>query len=220
MNEYEIKISRNHILINDGNGWLLVDTGCPSSFHESGSICLCGKSFTVSTSVMGVDADYVSGKVGERVCGLLGLNILSRFAVKFDLPAGKLTFGCSTDGLTRIPSGTKREYKYVEMTINGHLAHMLLDSGAQISYVSPFFTEGLQPVDIMIDFSPLLSEDTFKTPIFEFPATFAGNDFMMQAGHLPVELERQVAGLGFDGAVGFEVLSRFPLVIADGCVWV
>jgi hypothetical protein len=108
----------------------------------------------------------------------------------------------------------------MNMTINGHQAHVLLDSGAPTSYVSPFLTEGLQSIGTKIDFSPLTPNSPFETPIFEFPATFAGNDFAMQAGHLPVELERQVSGLGFDGAVGFEVLSRFPLVIADGCVWV
>ena len=223
MTEYEIKLSNNHFLINDGNVWLLVDTGGNKSFCETGQITLCGKRFPVSTYVQfyaHVDAEYVSNNVGEHVSGLIGMDILSQFAIKFDLPAGKLTFGCPTDGLTPISPGAGSGFVSMNMTINGHQAHVLLDSGAPTSYVSPFLTEGLQSIGTKIDFSPLTPNSPFETPIFEFPATFAGNDFTMQAGHLPNELERQVSGLGFDGAVGFEVLSRFPLVIADGCVWV
>ena len=223
MNEYEIRIANKHILINDGNVWLLVDTGGNRSFCETGRITLCGKRFPVANYIQfyaRVDAEYVSRNVGEQVSGLIGMDILSQFAIKFDLPAGKLTFGCPTDGLTLVSPGAGRGFVSMNMTINGHQAHVLLDSGAPISYVSPFLTEGLTSIGTTIDFSPLTPNSPFETPLFEFPATFAGNDFTMRAGHLPDDLERQVSGLGFDGAVGFEVLSRFPLVIADGCVWV
>jgi hypothetical protein len=223
MTEYEIKLSHNHFLINDGNVWLLVDTGGNSSFCETGQITLCGKRFPVPTFVQfyaHVDAEYVSNNVGEHVSGLIGMDILRRFAIKFDLPAGKLTFGCPTDGLTRVSPGAGTGYVSMDMTINGHRAHVLLDSGAPVSYVSPFLTEGLESVGTKIDFSPLTPNSPFETPIFEFPAIFAGNAFSMQAGHLPKDLEQQVSGHGFGGAVGFEVLSRFPLVLADGSVWV
>ena len=223
MTEYEIKISNKHILINDGNVWMLVDTGGNRSFCETKQITLCGERFSVPTYVQfytRVDTEYVSNNVGEHVSGLIGMDLLSRFAIKFDLPAGKLTFGCPTDGLTPVSPGAGRGFVSMNMTINDHQAHVLLDSGAPISYVSPFFTEGLQSIGTGIDFSPLIPNSPFETPLFEFPATFAGNAFTMKAGHLPDDLERQVSGLGIDGAVGFEVLSRFPLVIADGCVWV
>ena len=223
MNEYEIRIANKHILINDGNVWLLVDTGGNRSFCETGRITLCGKRFPVANYIQfyaRVDAEYVSRNVGEQVSGLIGMDILSQFAIKFDLPAGKLTFGCPTDGLTQVSPGAGRGFVSMNMTINGHQAHVLLDSGAPISYVAPFLPAGLTSIGTTIDFSPLTPNSPFETPLFEFPATFAGNDFTMRAGHLPDDLERQVSGLGFDGAVGFEVLSRFPLVIADGCVWV
>lgn len=223
MNEYEIRISNKHILINDGNVWLLVDTGGNRSFCETKQITLCDQRFSVPTYVQfyaRLDAEYASRNVGERVSGLIGMDILSQFAIKFDLPAGKLTFGCPTDGLTQVSPGAGRGFVSMNMTINGHQAHVLLDSGAPTSYVSPFLTEGLQSIGTKTDFSPLTPNSPFETPIFEFPATFAGNDFTMQAGHLPKDLERAVTSYGVDGAVGFEVLSRFPLVIADGCVWV
>lgn len=218
MTEYDIKLADGHVLIDGGNGWLLVDTGSPLSFHESGRIILCGQSFSVPTELLNTDADYLSEHINECVGGLVGMDILGTFGVKFDLPAGKLTFGCPTDGMTRIPSHTGLGYVSMDMTLNGRPVRVILDSGAPISYVSPSITEGLTPIGYKTDFHP--TAGVFETPIFEFPASFAGKDFTMQAGHLPGLMGMSVSLLGVKGIVGLEILSRFPLAIADGSVWV
>lgn len=220
MTEYDIRLSLGHVLIDSGSGWLLVDTGSPLSFHEDGRIILCGESFSVPTSLLSTDADYVSDKVKERVSGLVGMDILSRFGVKFDIPAGKLTFGCTTDGMTQVPSSLGLGYVFVEMTVNGRPAKIILDSGAPTSYVSPSFTEGLTPVDRVTDFNPMVPGDAFETDIFEFPATFAGREFTMRAGHLPGMMGTMLEILGVKGVFGMEILGRFPVVIANGGVWV
>ena len=220
MNEYDIKLALGHILVDSGCGWLLVDTGSPLSFHESGRIILCGESFSVPTSLLNADADYVSGKVHERVSGLVGMDIVSRFGARFDLPAGKLTFGCGTDGLTRTASRSGMGYVFMDMTIGGRLARVILDSGAPISYIDPSFTEGLAPVDEVTDFNPMVPGDTFRTPLFELPVSFAGKSFSMRAGHLPSSLGMPLSLLGVDGIVGLDILSRFPLTLAGGGVWV
>ena len=219
MTEYDIKLSLGHVLINSGSGWLLMDTGSPLSFHKDGRIILCGEQFSVPTSLLNADADYVSRNVKETVSGLVGMDIIGRFGVKFDLPAGKLTFGCPTEGMTRLPSRMVMGYMTVEMTLNGRQARVILDSGAPVSYVSRSFTEGLTPVDRIKDFNPMVPGDTFETDIFTFPASFAGRDFMMRAGHLPTLMSMAVSLLA-DGVVGQEILSRFPVAIADGAVWV
>lgn len=219
MTEYDIKLSLGHVLINSGSGWLLMDTGSPLSFHKDGRIILCGEQFSVPTSLLNADADYVSRNVKETVSGLVGMDIIGRFGVKFDLPAGKLTFGCPAEGMTRLPSRMVMGYMTVEMTLNGRQARVILDSGAPVSYVSRSFTEGLIPVDRIKDFNPMVPGDTFETDIFQFPASFAGRDFTMRAGHLPTLMSMAVSLLA-DGVVGQEILSRFPVAIADGAVWV
>ena len=62
--------------------------------------------------------------------------------------------------------------------------------------------------------------DTFETPIFEFPASFAGIGFTMKAGHLPASLQMMLSFLGVDGVVGMEILKRFSVTICDGKIWV
>ena len=221
MSEYDIKLSNGHILIEGGNGRLLVDTGSPLSFHESGRLILGGKEFSVPTSLMGTDADYVSNNVHERVSGLVGMDIIERLGgVRLDIPAGRLTFSCGTEGMRRVPSHTGMGYVFMDMTVNGHQAQVILDTGAPVSYVSPVLTEGLTPVDRVTDFNPMVPGDTFETPIFEFPASFAGRDFTMRAGHLPKLMGAMSSMLGVKGVVGMEILGRFPVAIVDGGVWV
>ena len=221
MTEYEIKLSIGHILIEGGNGRLLVDTGSPFSFHESGRLILGGQEFSVPTSLNGTDAEYVSEHVNDRVSGLVGMDIIDRLGgVRIDLPAGKLTFGCGTEGMRRVPSHTGLGYVFMDMTINGRPVHVILDTGAPVSYVSPSLTEGLIPVDRVTDFNPMVPGGTFETSIFEFPASFAGRDFSMRAGHLPKLMDAAISLLGVKGVVGLEILSRFPVAIVDGSVWV
>ena len=221
MSEYDIMLRNGHILIEGGNGRLLVDTGSPLSFHESGRLILGGQEFAVPTSLMGTDADYVSNNVHERVGGLVGMDIIGRLGgVRLDIPAGRLTFGCGTEGMTRVPSHTGMGYVFMDMTVNGHQVRVILDSGAPVSYVSPALTEGLTPVDRVTDFNPMVPGDTFETPIFEFPASFAGRDFTMRAGHLPKLMGAAISLLGVEGVVGMEILGRIPVAIVDGSVWV
>lgn len=225
MTEYNIRLVKGHILLDSGEGWLLVDTGSPLSCHEAGRIDLDGGHFSVSTSIplYNIDADYLSERIGERVRGLLGMDIIGRFRVKIDLAGGKMTFGCSTDGMRRLPSSLSlMGYVLVDMTVNDRPARIVLDTGAPVSYVSTSYTEGLEAVDRATDFQPLLFGGTksFETSIFEFPASFAGCDFTMRAGHLPKMTQLELTLLGASGVVGLEIFRRFPVAIADGAVWV
>ena len=108
----------------------------------------------------------------------------------------------------------------VDMEIRGRVAKVILDTGAPTSYVSPSLTEGLTSVDTVTDFNPSVPGGTFETPIFEFPASFAGQRFEMRAGHLPTLMQTMIYFLGVDGVVGMELLKRQPLLFADGGVWV
>ena len=218
--EYNIILSHDYILIESVGGILLIDTGSPMSFHENGLINLGGEEFSVPASLMGVDSSYISEKVGVHVSGLLGMDIISRLGMKIDVSGGKLSFNPSTEGMTRLPSRMGMGYMSVEMVLTGKPAKIILDTGAPTSYVSASFTEGLDPIGQVTDFNPLVPGDTFETPIFEFPASFAGKGFTMRAGHLPASLQMMLSVLGVDGVVGMEILKRFTVTIAEGSIWI
>ena len=220
--EYPIRIARGHILVTDDRGTtLLIDTGSPLSFHSDKVISLCGETISAPSSLMGVDDAYLSDKVGEQVDGLVGMNIIGPNGLLIDVPNGKAVFGCPTDGMTNVPSQLRMGYMTIEMTIrDGRRANVIVDTGAPTSYMSPSLTEGLPSVDTVEDFNPLVPGDIFETPIFEFPATFAGQTFTMRAGHLPKLLQASLSLIGVDGVIGMELLQRQPILFASNGVWV
>ena len=96
---------------------------------------------------------------------------------------------------------------------------VLIDTGAPTSYVMSPLTDGLSAVDNVTDFNPMVPGGTFETPIFEFPVSFAGQQFDMRAGHLPFLIRATLSLLGVDGVIGMELLRRRPLLFANGGVW-
>ena len=225
MKEYKIELVSGHILIVDDRGSkVLVDTGCPLSFHSDGVIAIDGKTVKVPTTLVVADSDYVTKHVGTKVEGLVGMNILDRKGVLIDVPGGRMVVGHPTDGMTRVPSRCMRipivgeGYMCVDMDINGKQVEVIVDTGAPVSYVTPSLTEGLAAKETVKDFNPIVGE--FETPIFEFPAAFAEQTFEMRAGHLPKVMQMEIGLLGIDGVVGMELLKRQPLLLAEGSVWI
>ena len=220
MKEYKIELVRGYILVNDDRGSkLLIDTGSPLSFHAEGVISLGGETFGVPTSLVEVDSGYVTDNVGTRIDGLVGMDILGRDGLLVDIPKGRVVLGCPTDGMKRVPSRQVFGYVFVDMDIRGRRTTVILDTGAPVSYVSGSLTEGLEVADTVEDFNPSVPGGTFVTPVYDFPATFAGETFGMRAGHLP-HLMQALTCFGVDGVVGMELLKRHPFLIADGGVWI
>ena len=219
MKEYKIEFVSDHILINDDRGSkVLLDTGSPSTFHAGGLVVLDGKTYNVPTSYQGVDSTYATQHVGTALSGLVGMDILGCCGgLLVDVPGGRVVFGYPADGMTRVAPSMSGDRVKMEMEIRSRRVMVLLDTGAPTSYVSRSLTEGLDIVEYREDFNPMIGR--FRVPMFDFPAAFAGREFVMRAGNLPLELERMVASCGVEGAVGMELLKHQPVLIADG-VWV
>ncbi|MBQ9174374.1 MAG: hypothetical protein IJ584_16310 [Bacteroidales bacterium] len=220
MTEYRITLVKDHILIGEYGSFILIDTGSPLSFHSTGKIQLCGDTISVPTSILNTDSDYLSSHIGERVCGLIGMDLIQRYGALIDVPSGKVVFGQSSEGMERVPSQILMNYLIIHMDILGEDYKVVLDTGAPVSYVNPSITEGLTPVDRVVDFNPMVPEDTFETPIFEFAAAFAGEEFMMRGGHLPGLFNLTLNLIGVKGVVGMEIFRRHALLINEEGVWI
>ena len=220
MKEYRLQIVSDHLLIESEGGLVLVDTGSPMSFHKDGVISLCGDAYNVPRSLMNVNAAYVSDKVGTEVSELLGMDIIGKYDTLIDVHQGTITFGCNLEGCSTVPSFTIQGCIGVYMLVDGKEAKVFVDTGAPTSYIGNSFTNGKVAVDTVSDFSPMASNETFETPVYELSAEFAGKAFTMKLGNLPGELAMMLSFLGADGAVGMELLKRFPIIISKGQVYI
>lgn len=218
MKEYDIILHNGHILVAEDGGILLIDTGSPASFHSDGRFSLAGETFSVPRSLMNVNADYLSDKVGIRAKGLVGMDVIGRLGMAVDLPAGKLTFGAGTQGWGRIPSSTFG-VAAMDVTVGGRPARVALDTGAPTSYIARTYTEGFRQVGTATDFSPFSRADSFEVPVYELPVGVAGRQMTMRLGIPPADVGCMMTLCGLDGAVGLELFSRTPVLVAGGGVW-
>ena len=86
-----IKEINNHMFIDDDQH-ILVDTGSQVSFHLSGHINIGDEQITVPKSIPLVSQDFLSEKVGCEVNGLLGMDIMGKHTILFDLKSNNLFF--------------------------------------------------------------------------------------------------------------------------------
>ena len=92
-----IKYIKGHIFVQiDGELWL-IDTGSPGSFGASGSLVIGDERVALDISYNNLAAETLSQFVGVPCVGLLGMDILGRFDLVFDVADGKLTI--STENL-------------------------------------------------------------------------------------------------------------------------
>ena len=82
--KYELKLYDGHMMISLVEGIFIIDTGAPTSFSRRGKLSLGGMQIDVPINAMGMlDADTLSGYVGTRLDGLIGMDVLKKFKLTF-----------------------------------------------------------------------------------------------------------------------------------------
>ena len=103
--------------------------------------------------------------------------------------------------------------------INSGEVRLLIDTGAKISYISQDYTAGLECTETASDFNPAIG-GSFQTPLYEGQAALSGKNFKIRLGHLPSPLDTLRTTLGVDGFAGADIFKHFPVLFADGRVWI
>ncbi len=217
--EYEIEIVSGHIIVKDDRGSrLLVDTGSPSSFHKERIIALGDETFSIPASIAGVGSNCIESNVGGGIDGLVGMDILGD-GLLIDVPHGLIAVGYPSEGMTAVPSKRLVGCVAVEMIVRGCNTDVIIDTGAPTSYFASSFTAGLPVVGHAEDFSPLMRESNFETPLFYVPVSFAGQEYEIRAGNLPEEIMSTLSFFMAGGIVGMELLKHRRILIARGMVY-
>lgn len=223
---HRIKETNNHI-VTDDEQLLLIDTGSPLSFHKSGRILLGGEEISVPTSIMGVTDDYLTQKVGCEIHGIIGLDIINQYHTLISIKDNLMFI--NDDAVYReklrraVPGGPIGGIIGVEMSINGRVARMLVDTGAKISYIKKEFVEGLNIKDIVEDFSPYIGD--FKTPVYSCQTELLSSNgnviasYMQDYGEMPQIVLMTIEMVKMDGIIGFDLFKKFRLQLKQGEIY-
>lgn len=201
---YKLSIEKKHpIIITDEGMRLLVDTGSPITMARPFE--LCGHLMTGGpTALVGT----IRNLSGLNVDGLIGLDILKRYHVVIDYPNGQILFSKQPIGIRgeRLPMNRMLGTIGFDADINGRPCKVILDTGAQISYVNADLVEGDEPVGHDTDFYPALGSFDVELHKVALGIGDAGG-MVITAGVLPGLLECLTSFIG-QSIIGYDLLSK------------
>lgn len=205
---YRLEVEKGHFIANIGGKRVLIDTGSPAS----------GGVFSTpfwgdvdgGKTVTGVPVKYISELSGVKFDALMGMDMLS--TVNFSFRLGEGTFTVSKDepegNGKEIPLGFVMGIPKVPVTVQGKGTTMVLDTGAFISYFSPAWVNGIEPVRNEEDYFPLMGR--FTTPVHELEVGIAGTNLKMEGGQLPAVLGMSLSAIAGNSAIlGNKLFEHF-----------
>ena len=218
MKKEAIVISKKYILTQSAEGYVIVDTGSPSSYHESGQLTFGGVSHACPTSIIGVDGRALSTEVGLPVVGLVGMDVMNTCNhIFFDYTNAQIAVGDDrqdVSGAIPLPSGSIMGVPYIDIPVENRRARVFLDTGAPISYISGSYTNNLTPKDSVQDYNPVLGK--FRTDIYEVRVGIGADTHVMSFGNLSTPIQMALKLVGIDGIIGYELFSRYGMLYQGG----
>lgn len=212
---FPIKIFNDHIII-DEKQKIILDTGSPLSFHKSGAICI-GERLEVPISLPGISCNYLSEKIGCDVYGLIGMDIISRFATLISVKDGFVFFNDDVKNYDRfVRCHNNSGLLCINLKINGRIAKMIVDSGAKVSYINNGYVAGVVEESCAYDYSPYIGD--FQTSLYNCKTELlvCGITYEQQYGTPPPLLANILSQFGVDGIIGIEFFKRFRIQIKGG----
>lgn len=158
MTTFQINLFKGHPIIKDGDNIILIDTGAPSTIHNTNNLFFCSENFSCVTNYMGLTVQKISEMLGTEITTLVGSDILSNFKVLFDYQTVSVSFSkskinsfgneASISSFMGIP--------IIELTVANQKLKFFLDTGAKLSYLDNEFTAKYNSIGTEEDFFRVL----------------------------------------------------------------
>ena len=216
--KYKVILINDHLLIDDEQR-VIIDTGSPTSFHDTGNLSLCGENIDVPTSFINVNSEYLTKEIGGEIHGLIGMDIISKYPILFDLKNGVIFFDDDAQYISSFPTyNLPGKLFYIELYVNGVKVRLAVDTGANTSYLLAHFVEGKLSIGSKRDFSPLLGD--FNTNLYECNVQlFHNKSIVMTFGTLPSSVATSLELLNIQGIIGIEFFKKFRLQLRNGTLY-
>lgn len=208
MYEYPLFFIGGHLFIEVEKQKWLVDTGAPSSFGLHPNLQLANQSFSISENYMGLTPEKLSEYVNVECDGLLGVDVLNKFDLIFDVANDTLVISpdeLSVDG-EDIPLSEFMGIPIVAVKVGTLTYQMFFDTGAKLSYLQDSTITTYPNLDRLSDFYPGFGE--FKTDTYLVNFVMGATHYNFQCGSLPELLDMTLMMSGTQGIIGNELFKE------------
>ena len=205
MSIYPLSLKGGYLIASiDGNDWLL-DTGSPISFGDVLHLTIEGESIQIAPDGLGLTAPELSEHLGYMVSGLLGVDVLNRYDLLFDLPQGQVTFSQNAQN----SEGHDLDVKFccgapvVEAKLGDKPLRLVVDTGSTYTYLQQMPEDVGVSEGVVHDFHP--SYGKFHSDTRRLDLHIGGRAYSTRCGALPTELGMTLGILKADGTLGNEI---------------
>ena len=214
--DYELNIQNNHYLavINGRN--FIIDTGSALSFVFDKSLTeieIDGRPFPMSVNPLRLNQKKLEELIGVQIAGLLGLDLFGESGF-LCLDKERMTVSFKTTALSPDAKSlpfTNMLALMASATLNGQERSVILDTGAQIGYLSRDAAEGLEPKGKITDYAPSFGGE-IKTESYAVPVEICGEESVSTMGEMKGLLKMTLGMLGVDGIIGLNDFRWTKLV--------
>jgi len=207
MEEFQLVKDSDHLFVTlAGERWL-VDTGSPVSFGNIDHVTILGDDFRIARDYMGMKIEMITDLVRVPCAGLIGVDILNRYDVIFDLPGSRLVFSSQE---LKLAGETLLLEKFmgvpvINVNISGTSWRMAFDTGAQVSYYEDEKIRTFPPAGQFVDFFPGIGN--FTVDAYQVRVQIGSKEYQLRCGSLPKMLGSMLNLMNVDGVLGNEICA-------------
>ena len=211
MTPYTLIHQAGQLLLSTNLGSWIIGTGSPRSFSELPTLELDGVTLNLAPTFAGLNAANLTALVGVPVTGVLGIDILKRFDVIFDLPSSQIIFSSEPVALdgTIVPLQDFQGLPIIEAVIGGHSSRAFLETGAKLSYWADASLVNYPATGVFEDFYPgigLFQVDTYRVPV-----GIGGRNFDIRFGVPTTQVLSMLRMAGVTAILGNEMFQKHKI---------
>lgn len=208
MTPYTLIHQAGHLLLSTNLGSWIIGTGSPRSFSEIPTLELDGVLLNLAPTFAGLNAANLTALVGVPVTGLLGIDVLKRFDVIFDLPSSQIIFSSEPVALdgTIVPHQDFQGLPMIEAVIGGHSSRAFLETGAKLSYWSDPSLPTYPAAGLCEDF--YLGIGRFQVNTFRVPVLIGGMNSDLILGAPTAQVLSLLRMARATGIIGNEIFLK------------
>ena len=212
MKTYSIQTIDNHILADIEGQKVYLDTGSPVSLSSKENFDLLGFRYELKDQFGTVNFRDVIKNIDDDIAVMLGGDILNQLCFSIDL-AGKIAaFSAEPFDFEGIELDTdfKMNVPVMQIGIGGNSAPAFVDTGSNLSYAVGELTKNVEPVGRQVDY--FFANEKLKTEMYLLPVEIGGQNFEIEFGNLPPELEEKImAKLAVKAILGNDLFKAFAV---------
>ena len=197
-------------LTTDVGSWI-IGTGSPRSFSELPTLELDGVSLNLAPSFAGLSAATLSAFIGLPVTGLLGIDVLKRFDIEFDLPSSQIMLSSNPVAWngTVVPLQTYQGLPILDAVIGGQNARAFLETGAKLSYWADASLVNYPATGVFEDFYPGIG--LFQVDSYRVPVEIGGRNFEIRFGVPTTQVLSMLRMAGVTAILGNEIFQNYKI---------